>query len=63
MPKINDEAAAHLASTIVHDEYVVGQSNNSIPDGDYLSYLDMFDCERTEKNYDWMSDVFFPELA
>jgi hypothetical protein len=62
MPKINEEIEERLARTIVDDEYSIGQTNNSIPDSDYLGYLDMLDCERSEKNYDWMSDIFFPEF-
>ncbi len=59
---INDEIARKLVSSIVDNEYETAKNNNRIPDNDYLSYLDMFDCERTEKNYDWMSDIFFPEF-
>tara|TARA_Y100000294_G_scaffold100851_1_gene93561 strand:+ start:2265 stop:4220 length:1956 start_codon:yes stop_codon:yes gene_type:complete len=60
---VNDEQANQLANTIIDDEYRVGRANNNIPDNDYLDYLDMFDCERTEKNYDWMSDIYFPEFT
>ena len=60
---VNDEQANQLANTIIDDEYQVGRANNNIPDNDYLDYLDMFDCERTEKNYDWMSDIYFPEFT
>lgn len=62
MAKFNEEIAAKLASSIVDNEYETAKTNNNIPDNDYLSYLDMFDCERTEKNYDWMSDIFLPEF-
>ncbi len=62
MAKVNDEIAGRLASTIVDSEYAVGQQNNKQQDSDYLDYLDMFDCERSAKNYDWMSDIFFPEF-
>jgi len=63
MITINEKEANFLAASIVDDEYVVGQSNNNTPDNDYLDYLDMFDCERTQKGYDWLSDVFFPEFT
>ena len=62
MAKPNDKVQGHLKNSIIDDEYAIAKSNNKIPDNDYLSYLDMYDCERTEKNYDWMSDVFFPEF-
>jgi len=62
MARYNKEETKALANLIIDGEYVVGQSNNNIPDADYLDYLDMFDCERTEKNYDWMSDIYMPEF-
>ena len=62
MARYNEEETKALISQIVDGEYVIGQSNNNIPDADYLDYLDMFDCERTEKNYDWMSDIYMPEF-
>ena len=62
MARYSEEETKALASQIIDGEYVVGQSNNNIPDADYLDYLDMFDCERTEKNYDWMSDIYMPEF-
>lgn len=30
---------------------------------DFESTLDMLECKRTEKNYEWMSDVVYPEYA
>tara|TARA_Y100000310_G_scaffold236502_1_gene239693 strand:+ start:11236 stop:13170 length:1935 start_codon:yes stop_codon:yes gene_type:complete len=60
---INEAQANALAASVIDSEYQVGQENNSVPDNDYLDYLDMFDCERTEKNYDWMSDIYFPEFT
>ncbi len=62
MAQYSEEETKALANLIIDGEYVVGQSNNNIPDADYLDYLDMFDCERTEKNYDWMSDIYMPEF-
>jgi hypothetical protein len=62
MAQYSEEEANTLIGLIVDGEYVIGKSNNNIPDADYLDYLDMFDCERTEKNYDWMSDIYMPEF-
>lgn len=47
---------------IVEHEYKIGKENNREQIRDFKDYLDMFDCERTQKNYDWMSDIFFPEF-
>lgn len=63
MATITKDEAEKVINLIVNDEYVVGKQNNAVPDADYEDYLDMFDCERTEKNYDWMSDVYFPEFV
>jgi len=30
-------------------------------DDDFESYIDLLECERSEKNYDWQSDIFIPE--
>jgi hypothetical protein len=47
---------------IVDGEYVSGKSNNATLDSDFESFIDLFDSERPEKNYDWMSDVSLPEF-
>src|SRR5574343_408014 len=28
---------------------------------DFEAVLDLLECKRTEKNYDWLSDTFFPK--
>lgn len=46
-----------LADRVVGQEYQTAQVNAQQGNNDYQSYLDMLSCERTEKNYDWRSDV------
>lgn len=62
MAKIKQDIEKRLVTSVIDNEYVTGQKNNRSQDSDYLDFLDMFNCERTLKNYDWMSDIFFPEF-
>jgi hypothetical protein len=62
MANVKEEIANKLVSMVVDSEYVTGIQNNKEADADYQDYLDMFDCERNQKNYDWNSDIFFPEF-
>ena len=39
------------------------ETNQDAEWGDYEAYLDLFDAERPEKEYDWMSDISLPEFA
>lgn len=57
------EIEAALANRIVSHEYKTALTNASDGNSDYQSYLDMLSCERTEKKYDWRSDVSVPVLT
>ena len=61
--KFSEDVEARLAKIVVDSEFATGKSNQSSMVSDYESYLDMLECIRSEKNYDWMSDVFYPEFA
>lgn len=47
---------------IVSDEYNTAKTQKQNEDADFEAYLDLFDCIRSEKSYDWQADVFVPEL-
>ena len=47
---------------ILNAEYIDAKRNNNAPTADYDAMLDMLDSIRTEKDYDWQSDVFIPEV-
>ncbi|MCK5611360.1 hypothetical protein KAR91_56340 [Candidatus Pacearchaeota archaeon] len=51
-----------MASIVVDSEYRVSKQNNSVPDTEFESYVDLFDAARAEKEYDWMSDISLPEF-
>ncbi len=43
-------------------EYKVAKSAKSKDNADFESMIQMLECERAEKDYEWMSDYFYPEL-
>ena len=49
-------------ASIVVEEFQNGTTDNQRFIDDYEAYLDLFDAIRSEKDYDWQSDVFIPEL-
>lgn len=51
-----------VAKIIVDNEYATSKNNQSASWADFESVLDMFEMKRTEKNYEWLSDIFLPEL-
>lgn len=53
---------AQIVKMVVDQEYRIGQQNMQQTIADFESAIDMLECERTEKNADWMSDIFFPEF-
>lgn len=59
--KHNEEVENYLAS-MVSEELETSKRNQSAEMGDFESLIDIVECKRTEKDYDWMSDVFIPEL-
>ena len=55
--RFNEIIENALANRIVSHEYHTAQTNADVGNSDYESYLDLLSCERTQKNYDWRSDV------
>lgn len=49
-----------LASIVVDSEYTTAKSNASLNFSDYDALLDMVDGIRSEKDYDWNSDINLP---
>ena len=62
MAKFGQELENHMAKIVVDAEYQTARQNQSQEKADFESYIDMFDAERTEREYDWMSDIFLPEF-
>ena len=59
---MNKDSQDYIA-TQVYNEYTKARSNKAADDSDFEAVIDMIECQRTEKEYDWMSDVFLPEYA
>jgi hypothetical protein len=60
--KFKEELENAVSSQVVDSEYhlKVAQSKDTI--SDFLGLLDMIECVRTDKDYDWMSNVMLPEF-
>ncbi len=46
----------------IYSEYTTGEENNEQDNIDFEQALDMFDNVRTERDYDWQSDIPLPEF-
>ena len=53
----------HVTHQVIVGEVAVAKENKKNDDDDFMSYVDMMDSIRTDKEYDWMSDVSIPEFA
>lgn len=60
--KLQEDVESYFAS-MVYDEYTTAQSNQDGANADFEAVLDMIECRRSEKDYDWLSDYSFNELA
>jgi hypothetical protein len=45
----------------IKKEFDTEASNQTQNDSDFEAVIDLLECNRTEKNYEWLSDVFYPE--
>jgi len=45
----------------IRKEYDTSRSNQNGDNAEFEAVIDMVECKRTEKNYEWLSDVFIPE--
>lgn len=62
MADINKDIQDALSNVIIDQEYQTAKSNKNIEDTEFETYVDLFDSERPEKDYDWMSDISLPEF-
>uniref|UniRef100_A0A6H1Z973 Portal protein n=1 Tax=viral metagenome TaxID=1070528 RepID=A0A6H1Z973_9ZZZZ len=60
--RFNDTVEQALASIVVDNEYDLVRNQNSGETSDLEVMVDMLECKRSAKDYEWMSDVFLPEL-
>ncbi len=62
MKKKLNSSEEYLTSYL-YDQYHYARINQEPDDADFSSVIDMLECKRTEKDYEWLSDVFLPEYA
>jgi hypothetical protein len=48
---------------VYQTEYTQALSDQNTENNDFEAYVDLFDSVRSEKDYDWMSDISIPEFA
>lgn len=61
--KTPEETIQDAIATMVHDgEYRPAASMQDGENRDFESLVDMLECRRNEKDYEWMSDNFIPEM-
>jgi len=61
--KFDKGVEAALATRIVDNEYGTAEGNNQLANDDYESYLNLLNCERSEKKYSWLSNISVPEFT
>lgn len=57
------ELEQFVTAKVIDDELQVGKNNAVQMSQDYEAMMDMLECVRTDKEYDWMSNYFLPEFA
>lgn len=60
--KFDERTELALCSLILDREVLVAQQNQQQAKDEFEAYVDLFDAERAEKEYEWMSDIFIPEF-
>ena len=60
--KFGEEVEKAICSKIT-DEYIVSKANQETQFQELDSLIDLLEARRTEKQYDWMSDIRIPEFV
>ncbi|MBT8491389.1 MAG: hypothetical protein KJN62_10110, partial [Deltaproteobacteria bacterium] len=60
--KFGEQVEGWLSKIVVDSEYQTAKTNQTYDKNDFESYVDLFDAEHTEREYEWMSDIFIPEF-
>lgn len=61
--KFDEDLENAVSRVVVDNEYNISKNAKVSDDLDFESVIDLLECKHTEKNYEWMSDICFPELA
>ena len=60
--KFDEDVENLLCKDLVDGEYSVGKRAKDADLLDFDAMIDMLECKRNEKDYEWMSDIFIPEF-
>ncbi len=60
--KFNEDVENIVTKIIIDQEYEIAKVAKQVDNSEFESVVDMMECIRSEKDYDWMSDIFIPEL-
>jgi hypothetical protein len=60
--KFDENVENLLCKDLVDGEYSVGKRAKDADLLDFDAMIDMLECKRNEKDYEWMSDIFIPEF-
>ena len=61
--KFSEEIETAIISHVIDSEYKIAKANRQNLNDDFEAYIDLLDSIRTDKDYDWMSDISIPEFA
>ena len=61
--KFSEDVEEAIISQVIGSEFVTAQTNMQNDTDDFESYIDLLDSIRSEKEYDWNSDIAIPEFA
>lgn len=59
----DESVESAVASVVVDSEYATASAGQDVDLAEYGQLIDMLENKRTEKNYEWMSDIALPEMA
>jgi len=60
--KFDEQVEGRLVSIMMDKEVTVVSQNEKMDNEDFEAFVDLFDAVRSEKEYNWMSDIFIPEF-
>ncbi len=61
--KFDEKVESAVGAIVVDSEYETAKSSQQADNADFERIIDMLEAKRSEKDYEWMSDFFFPEMT
>ena len=58
----NADVERYITNLIYNEEYTKAKNAKVLQTADFESLVDMLECKRNEKDYEWMSDISLSEL-